>query len=186
MKKLTWTILVVFLVFAGPVTAQFYRYVDQNGNLRFTDDYNKVPVEQRGNIREYQESFKDPDTSSKESVTETKRSQETGTESSVNPTFGVVATADDGTISLKEFRTQIEKMKEQLEAEYLTLSKEKDTLAKKRDLKKSREELAVYNKSVDGFNQRAENYEKMSSQVSKLVDDYNALILEKNAKLQKP
>jgi Domain of unknown function (DUF4124) len=186
MKKLTWTIVIVFLALAGPVAAQFYRYIDQKGNLRFTDDYNKVPVEQRANIREYHETGKGSASVSRETVTETERAQTPGAESSVSPTIGLVATADDGTISLKEFRTQIEKMKEQLDAEYLTLAKEKDTLAKKRDLKKTREELAAYNKSVDAFNQRAENYEKMSSKLSTLVDEYNAFVLEKNAKYLKP
>jgi len=55
MKKLTWTIVLIFLLLAGPVTAQFYRYIDQNGNLRFTDDLNKVPTEQRVTIRGYHE-----------------------------------------------------------------------------------------------------------------------------------
>jgi len=186
MKKLTWTIVIVFLALAGPVAAQFYRYIDQKGNLRFTDDYNKVPVEQRANIREYHETGKGSASPSRETVTETEKAQTPSTESSVSPTIGLVATADDGTISLKEFRTQIEKMKEQLDAEYLTLAKEKDTLAQKRDLKRTREELAAYNTSVDAFNQRAENYEQMSGKLSKLVDEYNGLVLEKNAKYKKP
>jgi len=186
MKKLTLTIAIVFLVFAGPVTAQFYRYIDRNGNLRFTDDYNKVPVEQRANIREYHESGKGSASPSIETLTETEKTQTTDAESSASPTFGLVATADDGTISLKDFRTQIEKMKEQLDAEYLTLAKEKDILAQKRDLKRTQEELAAYNKSVDAFNQRAENYEQMSGKLSKLVDEYNALVSEKNAKYLKP
>jgi hypothetical protein len=186
MKKLTWTIVIVFLVFGGPVAAQFYRYIDHKGNLRFTDDYNKVPVEQRANIREYHETGKGSASPFKETVTETEKAQTPSAESSVTPTIGLVATADDGTISLKEFRTQIDKMKELLDAEYLTLAKEKDTLAQKRDLKKTRKELAAYNTSVDAFNQRAENYEKMSGKLSKLVDEYNNLVLEKNAKYQKP
>ena len=186
MKKLTWTIVIVFLVFAGPVTAQFYRYIDQKGNLRFTDDYNKVPFEQRANIYKYHESGKDSPSPSRETVMEKDKAQTPDAQSSISSSIGLVATAADGTISLKEFRTQIEKMKEQLDTEYLTLAKENDTLAQKRDLKKTREELAAYNKSVDAFNQRAENYEQMSGKLSKLVDEYNAIILEKNAKYKKP
>jgi uncharacterized protein (DUF342 family) len=186
MKKIAWTIAIVFLVFAGPVTAQFYRYIDQNGNLRFTDDYNKVPVEQRANIQKYHEAGKGSASPSRETVTETEKAKKPGAQSSVPPTIGLVATAADGTVSLKEFQAQIEKMKEQLEAEYLTLAKEKNTLAQKRDLKKTREELAAYNTSVDAFNQRAENYEKMSGKLKNLVDEYNAFVLEKNAKYQKP
>jgi hypothetical protein len=43
--------------------------------------------------------------------------------------FGPLATALGATVSLKELRTQIEKMKKQVEAEYLALVNEKDILA---------------------------------------------------------
>ena len=36
--------MIVFLALAGPVAAQFYRYIDQKGNLRFTDDYIKPAI----------------------------------------------------------------------------------------------------------------------------------------------
>jgi len=52
MKKLTWTIVIIFLLLAGPVTAHYYRYIDKGGHLRFTDDLTKVPAEQRIIIRE--------------------------------------------------------------------------------------------------------------------------------------
>ena len=186
MKKLTWPIVIIFLIFALPVTAQFYRYVDKNGNLHFTDDLNKVPAEQRSNIRKYNEPETGSAPSSKEAVTEKETPPATSAESSVSQMHGAVATAADRTVSLEELRTRVEKMKEQLEAEYLTLAKGKDALAKGRTSKRTREELVAYNKSVDAFNQRAENYDKMSSQLSKLVDEYNAYVLEKNAKYQKP
>ena len=53
MNKITSVIVALFLVLAAPVTAQFYRYIDKDGNLRFTDDLNRVPVEQRTSAYEY-------------------------------------------------------------------------------------------------------------------------------------
>ena len=41
MNKITSVIVALFLVLAVPVTAQFYRYIDKDGNLRFTDDLNR-------------------------------------------------------------------------------------------------------------------------------------------------
>ena len=186
MKKLTWTIVIVFLLLAGPVTAQYYRYIDKDGNLRFTDDLTKVPAEQRIIIRENHKPETGPAPSSKEAVREMEKSPATSPESSSNRVQAAAAAAADGTVSLEELRVRIEKMKEQLEAEYLALAREKDALAKGKDSKRTREELVGYNKSVHAFNQRAENYEKMCSQLSKLADEYNAHVLEEKPKYQKP
>jgi hypothetical protein len=186
MKKLTWTIVLIFLLLAAPVTAQFYRYIDQNGNLRFTDDLNKVPADQRATIRGYHEAGKDPALSSPETAPEPAKPPAAKAGLNEDQTKNILSTREDGTVFNEELRRRIDKMIEQLEAEYLALTKGKDALARSRDSMKSREELAAYNKSVDAFNQRAENYEKMSSKLKKLVDEYNALVLEKNTKSKKP
>jgi len=182
MKKLTWTIVIIFLLLAGPVTAQFYRYIDKNGDLRFTDDLSKVPAGQRANMRKYNEPETGPAPSSKEAVRAIEKSPATSAEPSANHPQGAAAAAANGTVSLEELRARIEKMKGQLEAEYLRLAKEKDALVKGRASIKTREELVGYNKSVDAFNQRAENYDKMSSQLTKLVEEYNAYVLEEKPK----
>jgi len=186
MKKLTWTIVIIFLLLAGPVAAQFYRYIDKNGSLRFTDDLSKVPAEQRPNIRENNKPETGPAPSSKEAVRAIEKSPAPRAEPSANHAQSAAAAAANGTVSLEELRARIEKMNGQLEAEYLTLVKEKDALAKGKDSKRTREELVSYNKSVDAFNRRAENYEKMCSQLSKLADEYNAYVLEDKPKYQKP
>ncbi|MBI5578769.1 MAG: DUF4124 domain-containing protein [Deltaproteobacteria bacterium] len=186
MKKLTCTIVIVFLLLAGPVTAQIYRYIDKNGDLRFTDDLNKVPAEQRPNIRKYKELEAGPAPSSKEAVRAIEKSPAASAEPTAIHVQGAAATAADGTVSIEDLRARIERMKGQLEAEYLTLAKEKDALAKGKDSKRTREEQVGYNKSVDAFNQRAVNYEKRCSLLNKLADEYNAYVLAEKPKNQKP
>ena len=44
MKGLTGAILIAAMVFAGPAFAQFYKYLDKQGVVRFTDDINQVPT----------------------------------------------------------------------------------------------------------------------------------------------
>ena len=44
-----------------PAAAQFYKYVDKDGNIHFTDDINQVPPEQRAKIRSYEESESNPE-----------------------------------------------------------------------------------------------------------------------------
>ena len=45
----------VFLVFTGAASAEFYKYVDDKGHVHFTDDFNQVPADQRKQVREYEE-----------------------------------------------------------------------------------------------------------------------------------
>ena len=56
MKGLTGAILIAAMVFAGPAFAQFYKYLDKQGVVRFTDDINQVPQDQRVAARSYSES----------------------------------------------------------------------------------------------------------------------------------
>jgi hypothetical protein len=44
------------------VSAEFYKYVDENGNTCFTDDFNKVPEDQRAGLKGYEEYESDSDT----------------------------------------------------------------------------------------------------------------------------
>ena len=56
MKALAIAIWAVTLFSAAPTLAQFYRYVDANGHVRFTDNINQVPEKQRVAARSYVES----------------------------------------------------------------------------------------------------------------------------------
>ena len=56
MKGLTGAILIAAMVFAGPAFAEFYKYLNQQGQVRFTDDINQVPQDQRAAARSYPES----------------------------------------------------------------------------------------------------------------------------------
>jgi hypothetical protein len=49
------TLLLVVLVLPVLVSAEIYKYRDQNGVLRFTDNLTEVPIAQRENIQQYKE-----------------------------------------------------------------------------------------------------------------------------------
>jgi hypothetical protein len=54
--KVAVGLLVVLVVLVSPASAQFYRYVDSQGKVLYTDDILKVPVNQRPHVQQYTES----------------------------------------------------------------------------------------------------------------------------------
>ena len=56
MKYLPWVLAILLIFSALPAAGEFYKYVDENGNTRFTDDINQVPPQQRKGISSYAES----------------------------------------------------------------------------------------------------------------------------------
>jgi hypothetical protein len=175
--------LVVSLVFAGTAGAQFYKYIDKQGNVRFTDDINHVPENQRSKARSYVE-FHHPQPPASESGD--------GAEKQPGPTPGPLeapaialdsASADRD--SLEAAKAHIEEMKKKLDAEYQALRREEEVISKGKEGRKTREEINDYNKRVEAFNQRAAKYENQSDELRKMADGYNARVIEENAKVSK-
>jgi hypothetical protein len=54
MKILHLMMGLLLVVGSGTAWAEFYKYRDANGVLRFTDDLSEVPVEQRQKVKAYQ------------------------------------------------------------------------------------------------------------------------------------
>lgn len=55
-------IYLIIFFFSTTVSAEFYKYVDENGNTHFTDDFNQVPEDQRAGLKGYDEATSDSDT----------------------------------------------------------------------------------------------------------------------------
>ena len=47
MNSIKLLICLVIVLFAFSAPAQIYKYTDDEGNVRYTDDLNQVPIEQR-------------------------------------------------------------------------------------------------------------------------------------------
>ena len=179
MKGLTGAILIAAMVFAGPAFAQFYKYLDKQGVVRFTDDINQVPQDQRSAARSYSES-QAGGTSAAEAPAAAEE------EKPAPPEPPAAAAVDEGKDPIEDTRARLDALKKEVEAEYQLLVKEKDRLAKKKGAKMTREETNAYNKDVEAFNQRAESLEKKNTECRKLAESYNTLVNEANAKAAPP
>ena len=44
-------ITLALMLFSPVASAEIYKYYDEQGDIHFTDDYNKVPVDQRKDVK---------------------------------------------------------------------------------------------------------------------------------------
>lgn len=178
MKRLRWILAFAVLFIALPAAGEFYKYVDENGNTRFTDDINQVPADQRDRVRSYVESESKP----VEETAAEASDESAPPEAKVND---VAATSDQTESAEGDFektRRELDDMKKELDDEFAAILAEKDQLSKEREQAKTREQIQAYNKKVESLNARAEAYENKSTEFGKRVDAFNARIMEQNAK----
>lgn len=180
MRAWIGVILLAVMVWPGPTAAQFYKYVDRQGNVRFTDDINQVPETQRGKSQSYVESQSTEVPPDADATGPKDKTSGVPVVSAVPATD--TAAAQEGEGSLDEARMGLDARKKEVETEYRALMKEKERLAKEKEGSKTRDEINAYNKAVEAFNQSAALYEKKSEELRKLVEDYNAQVAEANTK----
>ena len=56
MKHFVWMIAAALMLFqvGGVIAGEFYQYTDKDGNMIFTDDFDKVPKEKQAEVKTYQ------------------------------------------------------------------------------------------------------------------------------------
>ena len=170
-----WIIMLILIGMYGLTSAEFYRYVDEEGRVKYTDNLANVPVEQRPKADEYDEPY---DQFAPEEGIEREKPEAESPDGAPKETEDVrlqrEAPAKEG-----EEKTPEQKLREagaRLKEEYQALIKEKqemDKLTTRRLTEAERKELI---KRVRDFNSRTEDYEKRRSAFNKEVEDYNASI----------
>ena len=174
MKYLKIFVLISFLLFSASASAEFYKYTDEDGNIRFTDDINQVPAEQRANIHSYVESRSKevPEQDARQENQEPSGQQANVSDASAN-------TAEEG--SLEALKNRIETIKQEIDQEYKALIKEKEQLAEEKKNVETQEQAISYNKKIESYNQRGQKFIDKQKERDALIDDYNARIMKKNA-----
>jgi len=178
MKYLKIFMIITFLVFSVNAAAEFYKYVDEDGNVHFTDDINQVPEPQRAKIRSYIES--ESEEPAAQEVTQENQSEQATTDQETN----LPDLSDDESESLEDAKKQIDALKSEIDQEYEALLKEKEQLAKAKKQAKTREQIIEFNQNVDNLNKRVASYEKKGKDYKALVDAYNQRITGKNRENQ--
>jgi hypothetical protein len=162
-------VLISFLLFSVSASAEFYKYTDEDGNIRFTDDINLVPEDQRSKIRSYVES-------ESEENTEQEATQENQQQSEQQTNFPNLSEDEPEEGSIEELKSRIETIQQEIDQEYGALLKEKEQLAQDKKKVKTREQVESYNKRIESYNLRGQDFMKKQKERDTLIDDYNARI----------
>jgi DNA repair exonuclease SbcCD ATPase subunit len=160
--------LIIILVFASTASAEFYRYVDQHGNVIYTDDLSKVPEDQRDKVRQYENS---PEPVIPKTKEETDASQ------------AKVQTDRD---ELEDLRQQLQTREKTLNKEYKELMKIRKELNEERSKAVTKAQRESYNQRIVEFNTRIQDYEKQRDALAVEVDAFNKKAEERSSETKKP
>ncbi len=171
------------MLFSISASAEYYKYIDKDGTVHYTDDLTAVPENQRTNINEYNEiqsngidgqkeekKTKTPESSIEEKQTDRKQ----------------------GTNDFSEMKKHLDRKKEALDEEYKTLMDEKEQFQEEKNKLRTRPAAKKYNKAVSEFNKKIEDYEQRKKEFDAEVERYNKQVeksylkqIEKNKKANK-
>jgi hypothetical protein len=183
MKPGKWIVMLVLAGMPALVSAEFYRYVDEQGKVHFTDEFGNVPPDQRPKVDEYEES-QDLVTSQEAEATGQEEVPPVGTGTDAEKSDVQTETEADAD-EKKSLEEELRELGAQLEEEYQALLEERKQLD---EASKKRMGAAVRAELVDkirDFNARIKDYEGRREAYNREVEAYNASIAEE-AKLPAP
>ena len=182
MNLRSFFILLVLLVFSVPASADFYRYIDENGNVRYTDDFSQVPVDQRPDLsgqKEFEGSteaaeVKEPDKAQGEEqpAPSAPEKQDTTESGKTKPDQQETASKSE----LDQIKAGLESKKQELEKEYDAMMKEQQQLEIEGKAAKGNAQVAVVNEKIAKFEAKMNAYERKREAFNADVKEYNARV----------
>ena len=161
-------ILMVALLLPVSSYGEFYKYRDENGVIRFTDNLAEVPKDQRPKVESYVEpsDFAKPEPEPEKAEPAERRA----------PRRASVDRAEDETLTPEERAVQLRDEKETLEQEYEAIVDAQKELASQRRTLKTPASYNEYNEQQKRLRERADAYERWRSDFEARVEDYNQSI----------
>ncbi|MDZ7579832.1 MAG: DUF4124 domain-containing protein [Deltaproteobacteria bacterium] len=164
----------VFLFYASTASADFYKYVDEKGNVHFTDDFNKVPADQRERAKGYEEYRPEPPAAVPQVRSDPSGNPESDQALSNKTSDG--AQTDDFDHQLN----MLDQRKAELASEYEALVKENTDLNDIKKTVKNKADADQYNESVRKLNAKLQEHDRKRKEFFSDVEDYNARVGQAN------
>ena len=173
MKWLKIIIPLISLVLTSMASAEFYKYYDEKGNVHFTDDFNKVPANQRENVEGYQEYRSSHDDS---------KATDTNTGSENMTVDRASGEKDKGgkKVDLGNELKLLDRRKAELAEEYEILMQENAQLATVKKTVKTKADADSYNERVRKLNESLKEHDRKRKEFFSEVEDYNARVAKEN------
>ena len=162
--KLFGCLIIIF--FSTTVSAEFYKYVDENGNTCFTDDFNKVPEDQRAGLKWYEESESDSDTATVEKkAVKDKKEIKAQDDNENQKTLGKFYDR------LNNTRLQLVKENEEIEKEREQIIEDRKNAETSEDAGKVKERIKNLNKRQEELKKKYEAFEAERKEYSKKLEE---------------
>ena len=162
-----WRYLMLTLVmvwFASPVHAEFYRYRDKNGVLRFTDNIVDVPKDQRKGANKYETAAPPGEQEQSRAAGEAGSQAAAPAPKPEEPSIEIPPGPE---------ADRLNKIKAELDKEHAELLVKKSALNKETDIYSSNEKFEAYKAKVTRFNLRKEAYEKRVEAFERELEAYS-------------
>lgn len=152
-------VLLGILAISHPVAAEFYKYVDEDGNTLYTDDLSKVPKDQREKLTSYEEVLPTPDDGAERAKAARAKQME----------------------ALNQSRDALGERKAELDREYQEMVRERADLEAQKANAVTDEEVAAYNKRVTAFNEKMRAFEEKRKALEAEVEEFRKQQAEASA-----
>ena len=158
MKKITGIVPALILMLCIgiilPASAEIYRYTDENGTTRFTDDLNMVPVDQRVIADELPESYS-PETLPEAPAERTPNEATSPTEADLADMSGALR---ERRRDLDNERVRLVAEQEELNAAAGAAVTKEEALAHKKRIDQLQQDAAAYEEKRQAFEQELARY----------------------------
>ena len=169
MKKTIWAVVLVGIVtFATPALAEIYKYIDENGQKRWTDDLSQVPKEQRPAI--LRKTTEEAEATSGDTQFQPATPDPSG---SVSESKSAIPAATHTGLADDMSRDALLAEKADLDSQYNLLMQERKQLEQRLRQDLSAEARAQVNQQVAEFNVKTEQFDNRLNRFYNKVDQYN-------------
>ncbi|MDM8516882.1 DUF4124 domain-containing protein [Desulfobacterales bacterium HSG16] len=164
-------VFIVLILFLLPLCsiAEFYRYKDENGVLRFTDNIMDVPENQRAEQRKYSEAddLLTPEQKAKKRLQDNEKQDLSEKEKDSENSNGK---KDKSAVPDKSGKLdELNKITQQLAQERNDLVKEREALEKLREQANTKSKKDKYNESAKRYNEKSNDYAKRTEEHTKNI-----------------
>jgi DNA primase len=169
-KPIMALLLIIALLLTAPVYAEIYKYIDENGQKRWTDDLSQVPKDQRSSAQRIETEKKKPAGTIAEEAGKSQPVPPPGIEAALpnNAEPGEGAELN---------RDALEKEKADLDSQYQQLIAERKQLEQMQTEDLSAAARMELNERISVYNNKMDKYDKQLNSFNEKANAYNQKII---------